>query len=117
QGQRKFALVTNAQAVHVNGNSERTILVAEGLELRLIENLLKRGTYQFIPLTGFRFEMAPPFGFPVLFLGSLELPSFFGIPNELGSVQPLDRSLNLAQRSCLTHFIDQYSGEIGLGAG
>ena len=60
--------------------------------------------------------MAAPFRFPVLFLGGLELPSFLGIANELGGIQPLYGSLNLTQGRCLAYFIDQHSGEIGFRA-
>ena len=40
--------------------------------------------------------MTSPFGLPVLFLGSLELPAFLGIANELSGIQPLHGGLDFA---------------------
>ena len=44
-------------------------------------------------------------------------PNLFSVANELGSIQPLDGSLNFTQWGSLAHFVDQYSGEIGVCAG
>ena len=61
--------------------------------------------------------MAPPFGFPVLFLGGLELPTFFGVANELGGVQTLDGRLNVTEGCGPADFIDEHGGHIGFRAG
>src|ERR1700733_12360063 len=117
QGQRKFALIANARAIDTDADAEGAVLIAESLEFRLIKDLLESGTCQFIPITGLWFELAPPFGFPVLFLGGLELPAFLRIANELGGIQPLCGSLNFTQGRRLAYFIDQHSGDIGFRAG
>jgi hypothetical protein len=39
------------------------------------------------------FEMSPPFRLPIFLLGRLELPTLFGVADELGGIQPLCGSL------------------------
>ena len=46
------------------------------------------------PRTGLRFEMSPPFRLPIFLLGRLELPTLFGVANELGGIQTINGSLN-----------------------
>src|SRR6266576_1582294 len=99
-----------------DSNAKRPILVAEGLEIRFVKDLLECGTRQFIPFTGLGFEMPPAFGLPAFFLSRLELPTFLGIANELRCIQSLHGSLNFNQRRRLTYFIDQDRCEIGLRA-
>ena len=83
QGQEEFSFVANGRAIDADAYAEGAILVPVGLELRLIKDLFECSTSQFVSLTWLRFEMSPPFRFPVLLLGRLELPTFFSVANEL----------------------------------
>src|ERR1017187_1206428 len=108
EGQRKLALVTDARAIDGDANAKRTILITEGLEFRLIKDLLESGTHQFVDFTRLRCEMAPALGFPVLFLSRLELPALLCVASELGRIQPLqDRKstrLNSSHR-CISYAV------------
>ena len=43
QGQKQFAFIANAGSINADANPERAILVAEGLEFRLVKDLLESG--------------------------------------------------------------------------
>ena len=116
QSQRQFRFVTYARAIDVDTDAERAILEPVGLEFRFIKDLPQGSPYELIPLPGLRLEVASLFGFPVLFLGGLELPALLGVANELGILQPLDGRLDFADGLGLTHLIDQERGEIGFRA-
>jgi len=116
QSQRQFPFVADVGAIDADADAERAVLVAIGFELRFIEDLVESRARQLVPLAGFRLEVASLFRFPVLFLGSLELPTLFRVANKLGSLQSLDGGLNFAEGLCFADFIDQYGGQIGLGA-
>ena len=92
------------------------VLVAVGLQRRFAEDLPQDLAGDLVPFPWLGFQIAPPFGFPVLLLGGLELPAFLGVADELGVLQLLDRRLHLGQRGGLADLIDKEGGDVGLGA-
>ena len=43
QGQKEFTFIANAGSINADANAERPILVAKGLEFRLVKYLLESG--------------------------------------------------------------------------